>query len=632
MKSHRALGGGAKPAARNSVETSVETSAAPPARQRALSLPAAPESAPMLGLAEDRIHALLGGADRWEELVARVGRSTGVGLADVEVTATDEGGPPAYVEGGAIFLGKDFSGLAPKKKENVLMHELAHVAQERAPQGGQGAGVDPEAEANRVVDAADSGEKVRPSGRLSAEPHSYTQTTTATTLTQAVASGWLVKGMRSNNVTLLQQVLISLGYTLSSATGYFGDQTYSAVVAFQKAKGLKQDGQVGPVTAAALDAAKSGAAAATSSSSASSSGSTSTSIAALVSTGGWIVKGNRGTAVTTLQTVLKTLGYYTKTVDGDFGSFTYAAVVSFQKAKGLEADGKVGPATAAALDRANGVSTSTSTSTSTSASTSTTASTSSSTSTLSSRAQAARASVLAVLKLADDHSRYDQVYNDTQGGEQLKDYIAENSSASDYKKESVTTSSGDKALYPSINTTTGQESGLGMEYALQFIDSGGYDELTSSQQDMFDRGIQQVGSFYGGSAGQQNISNGFTWTPSGVGSSDMWNGLIKQSDDNVGKWECSSLACYVKGTSRSDTASLLPKASEVNWTSLDTSQLSTLVPTGSILVKTGHCVVVLGHIGSSLLIEEAQGSNEFVRLETWSLSKAASGGYKLLKP
>ena len=95
--------------------------------------------------------------------------------------------------------------------------------------------------------------------------------------------------------------------------------------------------------------------------------------------------------------------------------------------------------------------------------------------------------------------------------------------------------------------------------------------------------------------------------------------------------DCSGLACYVKGSSRTDTSSMMKSATTVNWSAMDTGQLSTLVPTGSILVRSGHCVVVLGHIGSSLLIEESQGSNEFVRVETWSLSKVASGGYSLLK-
>ncbi len=49
--------------------------------------------------------------------------------------------------------------------------------------------------------------------------------------------------------------------------------------------------------------------------------------------------------VRTLQKRLKALGYYTGSVDGDFGAGTEAAVKAFQKANGLTADGKVGEKT-----------------------------------------------------------------------------------------------------------------------------------------------------------------------------------------------------------------------------------------------------------------------------------------------
>lgn len=59
--------------------------------------------------------------------------------------------------------------------------------------------------------------------------------------------------------------------------------------------------------------------------------------------------GDRGKEVTTLQQRLKRLGYFNGEVNGNFGSATEAAVIRFQKAKGLTADGLVGDATAAAL-------------------------------------------------------------------------------------------------------------------------------------------------------------------------------------------------------------------------------------------------------------------------------------------
>lgn len=60
-------------------------------------------------------------------------------------------------------------------------------------------------------------------------------------------------------------------------------------------------------------------------------------------------KGCTGSDVKTLQKKLKKLGYYTGSIDGDFGSMTDAAVRKFQKACKLTVDGIVGPKTRAAL-------------------------------------------------------------------------------------------------------------------------------------------------------------------------------------------------------------------------------------------------------------------------------------------
>lgn len=63
-------------------------------------------------------------------------------------------------------------------------------------------------------------------------------------------------------------------------------------------------------------------------------------------------QGSSGPAVITLQTQLKALGFDPKGTDGKFGSGTKAAVIAFQKSKGLTADGKAGPGTMAALQAA----------------------------------------------------------------------------------------------------------------------------------------------------------------------------------------------------------------------------------------------------------------------------------------
>jgi peptidoglycan hydrolase-like protein with peptidoglycan-binding domain len=60
-------------------------------------------------------------------------------------------------------------------------------------------------------------------------------------------------------------------------------------------------------------------------------------------------KGSSGPDVLTLQSTLKQLGFDPNGVDGVFGPGTEAAVIAFQKSKGLTPDGIVGPNTMAAL-------------------------------------------------------------------------------------------------------------------------------------------------------------------------------------------------------------------------------------------------------------------------------------------
>ena len=59
-------------------------------------------------------------------------------------------------------------------------------------------------------------------------------------------------GMSGPDVIKIQQALIDKGYKIASPTGYFGEQTDSAVRAFQASKGLSVDGQVGTRTWSAL--------------------------------------------------------------------------------------------------------------------------------------------------------------------------------------------------------------------------------------------------------------------------------------------------------------------------------------------------------------------------------------------
>jgi len=68
--------------------------------------------------------------------------------------------------------------------------------------------------------------------------------------------------------------------------------------------------------------------------------------------GGNLSAGDSGSEVETLQQALKQLGFYKGKVDGDFGQGTKDAVIAFQDAHNLTADGIVGQATADAINQA----------------------------------------------------------------------------------------------------------------------------------------------------------------------------------------------------------------------------------------------------------------------------------------
>lgn len=147
------------------------------------------------------------------------------------------------------------------------------------------------------------------------------------------ASTTLKLGSRGTAVLQLQQALIALGYDTKGADGKFGKGTEQAVKAYQQANGLTADGKAGVKTLAQLYAVNSGVSSGTSSGNY-----TATNPNTLQS-------GDSGSKVTQLQNALKLLGFYTGGVDGKFGSGTRAAVIQFQRANGLTADGLAGTKT-----------------------------------------------------------------------------------------------------------------------------------------------------------------------------------------------------------------------------------------------------------------------------------------------
>ncbi|MDQ8704534.1 peptidoglycan-binding protein [Streptomyces sp. LHD-70] len=138
---------------------------------------------------------------------------------------------------------------------------------------------------------------------------------TANQAAAALSGPTLKAGASGPEVTALQHLLVAGGRSVA-VDGKFGPATTSAVKAFQKAKGLGADGIVGPATWAKLTPT--------------------------------LRQGAQGAAVKAAQTLLKARGQ-SVAVDGKFGPATTSAVKAFQKAKGLGADGVVGPQSWSAL-------------------------------------------------------------------------------------------------------------------------------------------------------------------------------------------------------------------------------------------------------------------------------------------
>ena len=144
----------------------------------------------------------------------------------------------------------------------------------------------------------------------------------------------LRKGATGSAVKDLQTKLKKLGFYNASIDGDYGDTTVAAVKAFQKKYNLTADGVAGSETLKKLDSAYKNA-----------DSNPSTDDDSLR-------KGATGTAVKTLQTNLKKLGFYTAYVDGSFGATTESAVKAFQRKYGLTADGVAGSATLKKIESA----------------------------------------------------------------------------------------------------------------------------------------------------------------------------------------------------------------------------------------------------------------------------------------
>ena len=145
----------------------------------------------------------------------------------------------------------------------------------------------------------------------------------------------LKRGSSGERVTALQQKLKNLGYYTGTVDGDYGDGTVKAVKAFQSRNGLTADGVAGEATLKLIHSGNAKKAATPSPKPTATPKPTSSALRV----------GSTGAKVKSMQQRLKALGYYTGSVDGTFGEGTRKALVAFQKANGLTADGVAGTAT-----------------------------------------------------------------------------------------------------------------------------------------------------------------------------------------------------------------------------------------------------------------------------------------------
>jgi peptidoglycan hydrolase-like protein with peptidoglycan-binding domain len=138
-----------------------------------------------------------------------------------------------------------------------------------------------------------------------------TSAATSSTTTTTTSSGETA----TTTTVVVQQDLTVLGYFEGTIDGIAGEETRSAIAAFQTDAGIEADGEYGPVTDAALYPE---------------------------------LQKNTG-YVELLQEDLEDLGFYSGPIDGDFGKGTKAAVEKLQASCELEETGELEIATRVCL-------------------------------------------------------------------------------------------------------------------------------------------------------------------------------------------------------------------------------------------------------------------------------------------
>ena len=174
--------------------------------------------------------------------------------------------------------------------------------------------------------------------------------------------------MRGDDVRILQEKLLYLGFSPGKADGIYGPTTKSAVVAFQKNSGLEAKGCVGADTWAALEKAEKAPLSENAQPEAPAENdeiSSSDEIengykeiqpeTTALDFGDRLLRyqpGKRlmtGADVKAVQSRLYQLGYDPGAIDGKYGPLSAAAVLAFQAKSSVQADGIVGPVTQSKL-------------------------------------------------------------------------------------------------------------------------------------------------------------------------------------------------------------------------------------------------------------------------------------------
>ena len=142
----------------------------------------------------------------------------------------------------------------------------------------------------------------------------------------------LKNGSSGTTVKKLQQRLWECGWYDGSINGKFDSATEKAVRAFQKAQKISADGIAGSKTQKAVYSAS-----------------------PALGLNATLEKGDTSLAVEQLQKMLAKVGMYSGEADGSFGAATQQAVIDYQNARGLTANGIATPALQAKLAGESGI-------------------------------------------------------------------------------------------------------------------------------------------------------------------------------------------------------------------------------------------------------------------------------------